>query len=782
MIRIIILTLFMGGSFTMVKGQTLPTNQRLNEQIYVHTDQSAYLTGEYLWFSAYVMEAKSHELLDLSKVVYIELFDKDNQPVLQTKIAVDNGRGEGSLFIPASLVSGNYTFRAYTNFMKNKRPHRFFNKTLRIFNPFVPVNPEKTLETPAYDVQFFPEGGVLIDSIASKVAFRVADATGKGIPFRGLVISDRGDTITRFTPLKFGMGHFYLTPKKGVTYSAIIKNILDSTLTTLPLPASRPSGQAIHLTQQENTVSLKLWENVNHENPVKYRVKVLHGPDFVAEQVQITSNNTAEFQFEWESLPIGFSRFLLYDQNDDILLERAFFKRPGALMDITIDTDRLLASTREKIEVDVETQWEKKSIPASLSASIYRLDNLQDENDISIVEDLLLTSSFNYTVEEPGYYFRKSPEVDEALDNLMLVYGWTTIYKSSIDRIYIPEVRSQLLTAKVTDPATGTPVFNIPVYLSLPGKPSTFLVSYSDTLGLVRFELPNIYGTRPFVIQPGHPEDSLLHITYHSPYLYEPPSRALPPFTADNTMASALESRSLGMQMDNIYHAEQRAAFETIQRDSTPFFGVADDVYLLDDYIRFPSMLDVMKEYVTTVAVRRRKKDFIYRILDRDKNEHFDADPLILLDGVPVVDANKMIEYDPLLIEKMEVIPRRYILGATSFPGIISYSTYKGQMEGILLDENALVGEYDAVQWSRRYFSPVYEVPEQVRSRKPDMRTLLQWIPILTVGEDGKATFPVYTSDQPGRYLISVQGLSTSGIPGSATHSFEVKPQSISKK
>ncbi len=744
----------------------------------VHTDQTAYLTGDYLWFSLYLMEATSHQLSMLSKVAYVEILDHENKPVLQTKISLENGRGHGSLFIPASLSSGTYTLRSYTAWMTNFTAAGYFHKTIRFLNPFMPLaKPDESEDM--VDVQFFPEGGSLVNGVSSKVAFRVVDNKGIGIPFRGLLISDKGDTISRFTPLKFGMGHFEFIPQEGTRYTAIIKNILDVTLKEVPLAPGHSSGTILRVQQQNESLRLTIITRGNPAKGIPVTAEIFHQGKQTGE-IENIRRDSSTIEFDLNNLPEGVSQIIVRNEAKEPLAERTFFKRPDQVMEIDINTDHQRSSYREKLTIHSVAEVDDKKTAATLSASVYRLDALQDIDPITFVTNIYLTSAFQEAIESPDFYFSAAPEALEALDNLMLVYGWTNIRRSSSRPFTaIPEVRSQLFHARVTAPVTGAPVKDVPLYLSLPGKPSDFRVAYSGSDGIVRYELDNIYGPRTYVLQSGNASDSTLKIeflpAYSSDFIQLKPGY----LSVEPGMEHALESRSLGMQMDNIYYADQRAKVTVLQKDTLSFYGIPDNTYRLDDYVRFPAMLDVMKEYVTTVAVRRKNKAYVYRVLDMDKNQHFDTDPLILLDGVPVVDVDKMIAYDPLLVEKLEVIPRRYVFGPTSFPGIVSYSTYKGQLEGFPLTENALTGEYDGVQYIREYFSPVYHSPEERASRKPDMRTLLQWLPS---NENGDATFELFTSDQPGKYIIMVQGLSKDGIPGYGYKTFTVAAPDMTKK
>ncbi len=81
---------------------------------------------------------------------------------------------------------------------------------------------------------------------------------------------------------------------------------------------------------------------------------------------------------------------------------------------------------------------------------------------------------------------------------------------------------------------------------------------------------------------------------------------------------------------------------------------------------------------------------------------------LVLLDGVPVFNINKIIAYDPLKVEKLDVVASKYDWGPIKAYGIASYTTYKGNLEGYTLDPNDLLLDYDALQAQRIFYSPDY--------------------------------------------------------------------------
>ena len=63
----------------------------VQEKIFVNTDKPDYLAGEIIWFKIYCVDAATHEPLDLSKICYVDVLDKDDRFVLQAKIAEYEG-------------------------------------------------------------------------------------------------------------------------------------------------------------------------------------------------------------------------------------------------------------------------------------------------------------------------------------------------------------------------------------------------------------------------------------------------------------------------------------------------------------------------------------------------------------------------------------------------------------------------------------------------------------------------------------------------------------------
>ncbi len=142
---------------------------------------------------------------------------------------------------------------------------------------------------------------------------------------------------------------------------------------------------------------------------------------------------------------------------------------------------------------------------------------------------------------------------------------------------------------------------------------------------------------------------------------------------------------------------------------------------------------------------------------------------------MPLFDADEIMAFDPLKVKSLDVMRRTYYLGAQGFPGVVSYGTYTGDLNGFTLSRHSVSLDYEGLQLQREFYSPRYDNQKQREGRMPDQRYLLYWNPSVMTDDQGKAQVTFYTSDVSGNYKVVVEGLDKKGEAGSNTTSFEVK-------
>jgi len=106
------------------------------EKIYLQTDKPYYISGEKLFFRAFLLDAVSNKQDTLSRYVYVELIDSEDSVVQRVKIRRDSAYlFYGAIPLSEELTQGMYKIRAYTQYMRNQGENSFFSKQVRISDP-----------------------------------------------------------------------------------------------------------------------------------------------------------------------------------------------------------------------------------------------------------------------------------------------------------------------------------------------------------------------------------------------------------------------------------------------------------------------------------------------------------------------------------------------------------------------------------------------------------------------------------------------------------------------
>ena len=160
--------------FTVMAGTNCAQENRVNastsfaveESIYVQTNTSTVLSGESLLFKLYVLQGKDVTLSKISKIAYLSIYDATGKNVLTQKIEVKDGLGNGDFFIPATLPTGIYGLKAYTNWMLNAKSRIAINKKIIVINPF---------EVPKSEIKASLQSNTDRKEMQSEIAFSQLD-------------------------------------------------------------------------------------------------------------------------------------------------------------------------------------------------------------------------------------------------------------------------------------------------------------------------------------------------------------------------------------------------------------------------------------------------------------------------------------------------------------------------------------------------------------------------------------------------------------------------------
>lgn len=106
------------------------------EKLYVHTDKPHYISGEKIWFRIHLVDAVFNKQANASRYAYVDLINPLGEVENRVKIRPDStGLFYGHLSLEENLIEGQYSIRAYTEFMKNIGDDYLYKQAVYISNP-----------------------------------------------------------------------------------------------------------------------------------------------------------------------------------------------------------------------------------------------------------------------------------------------------------------------------------------------------------------------------------------------------------------------------------------------------------------------------------------------------------------------------------------------------------------------------------------------------------------------------------------------------------------------
>ncbi len=754
----------------------------LAEKAYIHTDKDFYIAGEIMWFKLYTVDAYTKKISDFNKVGYVEVLNREGQAILQAKIALGKAGGSGSFYLPLTIKSDEYVVRVYTAWMKNAGAGSFFEKRITVVNT---MRADGVAELPAkedinsWEVVFFPEGGDMIEGVEAKVAFRVIGPDGKGIAASGVIVDNNGDTLQSFHTARFGMGQFLIKPEAGKTYSALLKDEAGK-MGQSALPKALPQGYGLNIIEDKNPgiIRLKLaFQGSSLQQQVKPVTLVVHqgGKISFSAAYTLVSGSESFIEVDREKLGSGVNYFTLFNEKGQPLAERLIFIKPELQFNLEIAASKKVFKAKEKVEL---TTAVLSNVVDSFycSMSIYKMQPWYTPSSVNMLNYLLLGSDLKGQIESPSFYLSENASWED-IDNLVLTHGWRRFKSDSLYQAKystIPEYKGHFITGSVVNTTTGKKVAGADCFLTVPSSPFGLYTATSDTAGIVRFEVNGYYGPGEIIVQPYIDNASNYRIDVFTPFSEAPPYTRVPSFYIDSIHRTALLEHSIAMQTQNIFFPDSiKKVFPALITDTLPFFGKSEHSYYLDEYKRFNTMEEVLREYVMPIGVVQRKGGPTMDLYNPVVKDVYKDNILVMLDGVPLIDYNKIFSYDPHKVNRLRVITRKYLMNSRLFSGLVSFETYKGRFDAFELSPSLVAIDYEGLQLQREFYIPQNSAGEE--SKIPDMRTTLLWNPDLLVKTENKTSITFPASEQKGTFWVVMEGIGQKGEPIFATTTFTVE-------
>jgi len=726
-------------------------------KIYLHTDREIYFQGDSLWFKAYYLDGRTQQLIPGEFSLYTDLLDTTGQSITSQVLFLENGRSSGKVEIPDSISTGTYLLRAYTDLQRNMGEDAFFHKKLKVTSvqsrmDMIRSDPEAPSSD--MDVAFLPEGGYLLSGQQNTVAVKAVDKHGLGRSVRGGIRDDRGNEVARFETQYRGMAAFQFTPEPGRTYAASIEGYPDFSHV---FDEIEEAGIKLEFTGESGDQLLfNVITNSDAYAGKNYTIAILNRGTVLFRQGFQQKNRIFPLKIQKEALPAGINRLVLLDEELRPVSERLYFSGNRTVNDITIRVDQESYRPRSEVQIELFDEEELEGMAVSnLSVAVVDAYAMQETGpELNIQSWLLVDSELKGYIESPSDLFTDDEQLasKDKLDLVMLTNGWsryiwTSMAENPAGQEFIPW-EGISIEGTVKHPVTKKPVdkgtvalniFNIDQYIRMEGP--------SDKDGRFYFDQMVFTDTASLFIQAWNKKGKSYVVVELDPVFPPEPGCAdlyLPAEETRDRYPSKLYEQQYYSDLDLKNFALETGSIllegVTISRArpvSDGHFRMYAKPYnslkVTEKDVGYRNIADYLQGRVSGLMVIGD------RIIIHGMGSFTPGPPLFLLDGTPVdedvIMSIPMVDID--LVEVLKTPAEAGIFGTRAGNGVVSVLTRKGGAN--------------------------FGYPNVPGSLARQIAGYDSYKEFYVITEEGRSSLSFFTSDDPSRYLILVEGITQTG-------------------
>ncbi len=277
----------------------------------------------------------------------------------------------------------------------------------------MPLHQEKPL------VNFFPEGGYLIDEVPAVVGIETKDENGNPMAAKG-VLYENNIQLAEFETNNDGLGKFSVRPSAANTYTVKLQTAEE---VVYSLPTILNEGVTLSLKKAVVNDTLPLIVKTNQIG--KTVTVLLHNYNNIYANVQLVlKKKNSLIELPLTNIPKGIATVTILDSVGKPWAERLFFAHFNKRVNVQILVPKEKIQPREKISVNIKITNEK-GLPEKSYVSLACVQDLKTEAKKSL--DI---ESYFYLNSQIGKMpLKQMPMVHHANDNsfletVLLIKGW----------------------------------------------------------------------------------------------------------------------------------------------------------------------------------------------------------------------------------------------------------------------------------------------------------------------------------------------------------------------
>ncbi|MFA9194999.1 hypothetical protein AAGV33_11340 [Flavobacterium sp. FBOR7N2.3] len=777
-------------TFGFLQAQTPSTIPDV-EKVYLHTDRSTYFVGEDLWYKAYNVNAYNNLLYDNSNVLYVELISADAKIVAQNKTNLEVGLGHGDFQLKDSLgvKPRHYQLRAYTNWNRNfgedfvfkkeieiidvLEDHSKVNKTQNGTTTTIKLQTIEAKKQNTFKVDFFPEGGSLLENVTCIIGFKAVDTDGKPIEIKGEFFDSNNEPVTAFESVHDGMGKFQFVPIEDKKYFAKVQNPAGEEM-KVELPSVLKQGYLLSFRaiKGRNIISISTNQATLSQNPNAVLTVICKAKGIsYLETTQTLIETTFSFELPKDKTPEGISQITLFDNTNKPHSERLVYVEKEQDLEVQLTTGKAIYKPNEKVTINVSSKSKEGTAKsASFSLSVTDMNGVEDKDfGTTINSYFLMESDIRGKVHEPGYYFdATNPKRLEHLDNLLLTQGWRDfLWKTnpkSNNAIDFKAEKGITISGRVKQVFADKPLINNNLTLALMSKKKHGIFNATtDSIGRFQFknlmfsDMTNMYLNS--VNEKGKFRGQIvLDSIEHSPMFVSFKKQLIVQPETNHSIVENVSKKyiAFGVKPENMLNeVEVKAKKNNIN----PWYGVPDYSFKVNkiEANKFFNFVDYLEETLRGVTINYDL------VAGKDASEMPFA---VLIDGFQAVHANQLLSVSPDEAMRIEVVRGLHIQALYGKLTLISiFTNAKTGQRTKIVPVYAVKKQLEGFYTARVFYVPDPEKPDVELDKKAAVRNTIYWNPFVHPDKTGNASLNYFNSSVETKVKVALEGITSNGIP-----------------
>lgn len=435
------------------------------------------------------------------------------------------------------------------------------------------------------------------------------------------------------------------------------------------------------------------------------------------------------------------SQFAIASRQNKLLNVSSDQSTSSGKLKFTVLTDNNIYQTRQKVKLSV---------------------NVTDENGKPVKADYTVSVARTVTVNSSDNRPFRSVLIDSSANTKVRTGN------------FLAELEGLLVSGILRTKTSNEPLKHIPLSLSLVGKNALCQFGSTDNNGEFNFLLKE-NGPVDIVIQPLSQDLTDFYIELYQPFSNSFSQIKPTPLGIDSSYIDEINKMIIAAQVNSAYLKEHQEAKPAEQKFYKNFYGKPENSVKMSDYIELTSLKEAIKEIIPNVSTSKQNGKYEFKLINKYRGQPFENKPLVLVDGVPVYDIDKILGISSKDIETVDIINTRYFISENIFDGIVSLTSRKGNLTVLDFNNSIFRQIYEGYHEQGLNFIPDYSSDSRRNSRLPDFRNTLYWSSVnQSLTSDPQET-DFFTSDEKGSFTITVEGIGPNGEKGLATAVFTVK-------